>query len=207
MPTFKPGDRVRALKDDYRIKAGQVFTVYTAVRSTLELSNGYTYWAANFERVNTTASAKQAQEEMRFETVEPKAAVRRQFQVGDIVRCKDPVGYERHGLAKGKLYMVAEAHPGVRGAPTMLAFRELLDGKGLIFAHRFRLVQKALPEETKHVRDFKPAPFKPHVGSLDEYGPAAPEPEKPNPLFNAINKRFPTHPSDILVHLDELRGE
>src|SRR4030095_7164952 len=72
MPTFKPGDRVRALKDDYRIKAGQVFTVYTAVRSTLELSNGYTYWAANFERVNTTASAKQAQEEMRFETVEPR---------------------------------------------------------------------------------------------------------------------------------------
>lgn len=41
----------------------------------------------------------------------------------------------------------------------------------------------------------------PHIGTLEEYGPAnAPE----NPIFRAIGKRFPTHPSDILQHLDEL---
>jgi hypothetical protein len=58
-------------------------------------------------------------------------------------------------------------------APTMLAFEELLGCRGAMFANRFELVEAA------H--------FKPHVGSLDEYGlEALPE----SPLFRAIGKRF-----------------
>jgi len=38
----------------------------------------------------------------------------------------------------------------------------------------------------------------PRHGSLDEYGPL---PEKPNPIFNAIDKTFPTHRGDIAIAL------
>jgi hypothetical protein len=49
-----------------------------------------------------------------------------------------------------------------------------------------------------------PAPFKPHIGSLDEeYGPAnTPE----DPIHRAIGKRWSNHHSDVLIHLDELKA-
>ena len=38
----------------------------------------------------------------------------------------------------------------------------------------------------------------PHiVGSMAEYGQELPKPAKPDPIFDAIGKRFPTHPVDI----------
>jgi hypothetical protein len=45
----------------------------------------------------------------------------------------------------------------------------------------------------------------PGLGTLDEYAPEPPAPA--HPVFEAIQRRFPTHQSDIVIALDELGTE
>lgn len=112
----------------------------------------------------------------RFRLVEPPTR-RRPFGPGDRVLCVKGRGCG--WLREGGSYTIEEVT--ARG---LLRLRGRLWHDGYL-PSRFRLVAA-------------PAAFTPYRGSLDEYGP---ETEKPNPLFNAIGKRWPTHPSDVVSAL------
>jgi hypothetical protein len=76
------------------------------------------------------------------------------------------------------------------------------------YPERFRLIEEVRRDrlEPRRLRVIPaPEPEPPGLGTMAEYGPAAPEAVKPNPIFNAIGKR--AHPSDVLITLDELKGE
>jgi hypothetical protein len=183
---LRTGDMVRCLDargyELWGLRTGMIRRVLKTSGDGTELR----FCEVEFGRVGVPADRFELIEEAYRSPTKRKPHARRDpLEPGQLVRCLSATGSR---LVEGATYTVHAIDDAgrvrLREYPWPTAF----------LPYRFAVIQ---PE---------PAPFKPHFGSLDdEYGPAPPAP--PHPIHRAIGKTWPTHRTDIVRALDELRRE
>jgi hypothetical protein len=212
-PPFQVGDFVEVVRDGAGLREGGIYVIARVLANglvTLEWRPGKVFAPSRFRFLKR--AAKQADlvfdepatkcVARQVEADKPVPPKRRQFQVGDRVRCLKPQGYQQFGIYVGiELTVIGRD----KSDPAVLHFQNPQKPQQMLHMHasRFELVERPPPVD----RPARLSAAKPYVGSLDEYGAARVVPVKPNPMWDAINRRFPTHRSDIVRALDELRRE
>jgi len=186
-PRFKPGDRVKVIRGMGNLLKDEVYTVFSVSESGmlrllgrhLETFLPFRFSAAEPERKISSPSRPRV--------------VGQRINPGDTVVFLEDSGT----LKRGQQYVVDRVKRR-RHNPWQQDDKIWVVGEGDNkcghWAYRFGLVKQA---ELDLAFD-EPA-------SLDEYGPAAPEP--PHPVHRTIQQRFPRHPSDIARSLNELRAD
>jgi hypothetical protein len=186
-PRFKPGDRVKVIRGFGTLRKDDVYTVFSVTDAGLLRLEGYHLHGPFVPS--------------RFAAVEPERMVSSpsrprvvgvRINPGDTVVCLD----SGCTLVKGRHYVVERVRRR-RHNPRQQDDKIWVVGEGDNYGHwayHFGLVKQAELD----LEIVEPA-------GLDQYGPSTSPELPPHPVFQAVQRRFPTHCADIARLLDELK--